>query len=218
MYASAPPGTRRGRALIIALVALAALAALLGGLLVARGLMQESVEYRAASMYPATPEIRPFRLSDADGRAFTEQDLHGDLTLLFFGFTNCPDVCPDTLGTLAEAMDKLETMRVERLPDVVFVSVDPARDAGASMRDYVTYFDPDFRAVTGSDEALAELTSQLGVMYARERPDESGYYGVDHSGMIVVVDSAGRMIGRFPPSTDADSLAADLFKLSRAGA
>jgi protein SCO1/2 len=213
---SPPFPTRcRGRALIIAL---AALIAVLGGLVVARAVLERSVEYQAASMYPQTPAIGAFELTDADGAAFTEQDLKGDLTLLFFGFTNCPDVCPDTLATLAEAMDKLETMRVERRPDVVFVSVDPARDAGESMRDYVAYFDPSFRAVTGSDEALAELTSQLGVMYARERPDDSGYYAVDHSGMIVIVDSEGRMIGRFPPSTDADSLAADLFQLSRSGA
>jgi protein SCO1/2 len=210
-----PPARSRGRALLIAL---AAALALVVGLLAARGILQDSVEYQAASMYPQSPEVRPFELTDADGNAFTENDLHGDLTLLFFGFTNCPDVCPDTLATLAEAMDKLETMRVERLPEVVFVSVDPARDGGESMRDYVTYFDPAFRAVTGSDDALQTLTRQMGVMYARERPDDSGYYGVDHSGMIVVVDSRGRMIGRFPPSTDAERVAADLFKLSRSGA
>ena len=200
------------------MITLVALAALLGGLVVAGRLFQDSVEYRAASIYPQPIEIRSFELADADGDAFTEADLEGNLTLLFFGFTNCPDVCPDTLSVLARAMDKLESMRLDGLPEVVFVSVDPERDAGETMRDYVAYFDPGFRAVTGNDEALHALTSQVGALYVRGEADEEGYYPVDHSGMVVLIDSEGRMIGRFPPATDADSMAADLFRLSRSGA
>jgi len=96
------------------------------------------------------------------------------------------------------------------------VSVDPDRDAGETMQDYVDYFDDRFRAVTGNDDALVALTSQVGAMFVRHSPDESGYYAVDHSGMIVIVDTEGRMIGRFPPSSDADAIAADLFALIRA--
>lgn len=209
------PARATGRALVITLVALAAL---LGGLLTARTILERSVDYQAASIYPRAPEIEPFELVDADGNSFTEQDLRGNITLLFFGFTNCPDICPDTLAELAAAMDKLEAMRVERLPEVVFVSVDPGRDAGGTMREYVTYFDPGFRAVTGDDEALSRLTSQAGVMYVRGEADDDGYYAVDHSGMIVIVDSQGRMIGRFPPGAGADGISADLFKLRRSGA
>jgi len=199
-------------------ITLVALAALLGGLLAARALLQDAVAYRAASIYPQSPPIEPFALTDSDGRPFTHTDLRGNITLLFFGFTNCPDICPDTLAELAAAMDKLDTMRVPRTPEVVFVSVDPARDSGEAMRDYVEYFDPAFRAVTGDDEALDRLTSQVGVMYARGESDESGYYPVDHSGMVVIVDSQGRMIGRFPPGSNADAIAADLFRLRRSGA
>src|SRR6056297_989774 len=207
------PGPTAGRALVITLVALAAL---LGGLLTARSLLEQSVEYQVASIYPLSPELEAFELVDADGRPFTERDLEGNLTLLCFGFTNCPDICPDNLAELASAMDKLEAMRVEEMPDVVFVSVDPQRDSGEAMRDYVRYFDPAFRAVTGDDEALQELTAQVGALYMRGEADESGYYAVDHSGMIVIVDSRGRMIGRFPPASDADAIAADLFALIRA--
>ncbi|MEX2499135.1 MAG: SCO family protein [Wenzhouxiangellaceae bacterium] len=207
------PCASSGRALIIALFALAAL---LGGLIVARGLLEDSVQLQAASVYPETRLLEPFELSDAQGNAFTEADLQGNLTLLFFGFTNCPDICPDTLGVLAEAMDKLDAMRVESKPHVVFVSVDPGRDAGRTMQDYVAYFDPDFTAVTGDDPALNRLTSQVGAMFARNSPDENGYYAVDHSGMIVIVDDQGRMIGRFPTASSADAIAADLFALSRA--
>ena len=202
-----------GRALIIGLVAVAAL---LAGLIVARGLLEESVELQAASIYPEARTLAPFELEEATGSAFTEKDLQGRLSLLFFGFTNCPDICPDTLGVLARAMEKLETMRVDSMPRVVFVSVDPQRDAGNTMQDYVNYFDDRFEAVTGNDDALAALTGQVGAMFIRRSPDESGYYAVDHSGMIVIVDSRGRMIGRFPPASDADAIAADLFALIRA--
>lgn len=205
--------TQNGRALIIALVALAAL---LAGLIAARGLFEESAELQAASIYPEARTLAPFELVDATGSAFTPAALRGRMTLLFFGFTNCPDICPDTLGVLAGAMKKLETMRVDAMPQVVFVSVDPQRDAGATMQDYVQYFDPDFHAVTGDDQALADLTGQVGAMFVRHSPDESGYYTVDHSGMIVIVDPQGRMIGRFPPASDADAIAADLFALIRA--
>ncbi|MGK7296962.1 MAG: SCO family protein [Candidatus Wenzhouxiangella sp. M2_3B_020] len=209
------PSRIAGRAIVVALVALAAL---LGGLIVAGGLLRDTAEFRAASIYPQPREIQPFELVAADGETFTAADLEGNLTLLFFGFTNCPDVCPDTLSVLARAMDKLETMRIDELPNVVFVSVDPERDAGEAMREYVAYFDPEFRAVTGDDEALHALTSQVGALYVRGEPDEEGYYPVDHSGMVVLIDSEGRMIGRFPPATDAESMAADLFRLSRSGA
>lgn len=201
-----------GRALIIALVAVAAL---LAGLIIARGLLEESVELQAASIYPEARTLAPFEFEDAKGSAFTEDNLQGRLSLLFFGFTNCPDICPDTLGMLARSMDKLETMRIDSMPQVVFVSVDPQRDAGNTMQDYVDYFDDRFRAVTGDDEALAALTGQVGAMFVRHSPDESGYYAVDHSGMIVIVDPQGRMIGRFPPASDADAIAADLFALIR---
>lgn len=209
-----PTGGRAagGRALIIALVAIAAL---LAGLVIARGLLEEAVQLQAASVYPETRIIEPFELTDAAGNSFTERDLQGDFSLLFFGFTNCPDICPDTLSVLARAMEKLDAMRMETRPRVVFISVDPQRDSGETMQDYVDYFDPDFKAVTGDDQALAALTGQVGAMFVRHSPDESGYYAVDHSGMIVIIDAQGRMIGRFPPASTADAIAADLFALGR---
>jgi len=207
------PAVIGGRAVLITL---AAVAAMLGALMFARGLLEDSVELQAASIYPEAREIQPFELTGADGEPFTQRDLQGNLTLLFFGFTNCPDLCPDTLGVLAASMDKLETMRVAEKPRVVFVSVDPGRDAGQTMQDYVDYFDPAFKAVTGDDDALTALTGQVGAMFARHSPDRNGYYSVDHSGMIVLIDGQGRMIGRFPPASSADAIAADLFALARA--
>ncbi len=210
---SSLPAAIGGRALVIAVVAVAAT---LCALLIARGLLEDSVALQAASIYPEARTIKPFELVGPAGEPFTERDLQGNLTLVFFGFTNCPDICPDTLSVLAQAMDKLETMRVDEKPEVVFVSVDPERDAGQTMQEYVDYFDPAFKAVTGDDQALGALTGQVGAMYVRHAPDENGFYTVDHSGMIVLIDDQGRMIGRFRPASDAEDIAADLFALSRA--
>lgn len=198
-------------------VLLSVIVAALLGVIVARQWLTPEAEFLAASIYPEARPIQGFELVDANGRAFTEADLGGRITLVFFGFTNCPDICPDTLEVLAEARSKLKTMRVEPLPQVVFVSVDPQRDGGTTMQDYVAFFDPEFRAVTGSDDQLAGLAGQLGAMYRRQSADESGFYTVDHSGMVVIIDSKRRMYGRFPPGSDADSIAADLFRLIRAG-
>lgn len=196
-------------------MALVAIVAVLAGIIVARPLFDPAPEYRAASMYPQARAVEPFELHDADGNAFTEADFTGGWSLVFFGFTNCPDICPDTLGRLATAMERLDQMRVDNPPRVVFVSVDPERDDGEAMRDYVKWFDDDFRAITGDDEALMELTRQLGALYVRQAADDTGFYSVDHSGMIVIVDPEGRMVGRFPQPLDTEAMIADLFELSR---
>lgn len=217
-----PPANRRpllhltqsGRALPIVI---AVLLGLLAGLALTRVLFPPAPEFRAASLYPEARALAPFELETADGEAFTERDLGGRPSLLFFGFTNCPDVCPATLSTLAAAMDKLETMRVDEKPRVVFISVDPARDGGEAMRTYARSFDPEFTAVTGDDDALQDLTSQVGAMYVRNPADAGGFYTVDHSTMVVIVDSRGRVIGRFGQPFSAEDLAADLFTLVRAG-
>ncbi|MEM1081858.1 MAG: SCO family protein, partial [Pseudomonadota bacterium] len=150
---------------------------------------------------------------------FTERQFKDRYSLLFFGFTNCPDICPDTLNQIAEAKDRLELMRVEphKLPQVVFVSVDPERDQGQAMMEYVRWFDEDFIAITGSDDALLELTGQVGALYLRLPADDSGFYTVDHSGMIVIIDPEARMMGRFPQPIDTEDMVADLFELSRRG-
>lgn len=198
-------------------ILLVAITAALIGVVLARQWLGPQAEYLAASIYPEARPVQGFELVDGEGKVFTESALGGRITLIFFGFTNCPDICPDTLQVLAEAFAKLDTMRVEPMPQVLFVSVDPERDGGKTMQEYATFFDARFKALTGTDEQLEGLTRQLGAMYVRQTPDDSGFYTVDHSGMIVIVDSDGRMYGRFPQGSAADGIAADLFRLVRAG-
>jgi len=211
-----PSKIASGKALPIVLVSIIAL---LAGLTASRFLLNDPIEFRAASLFPEPRVLQPFELIDGNGQSFTEADFSGQYSLIFFGFTNCPDICPDTLNQIAEAKKSLELMRVEpeNMPQVVFVSVDPERDEGQAMMDYVGWFDEDFTAVSGSDEALQQLTKQVGALYIRLAPDESGFYTVDHSGMIVIIDPQARMIGRFAQPIDTEAMIADLFELSRRG-
>lgn len=201
-----------GRAIIFALVALACIGA---GLFAARALMERSVELRAAAVFPEPRPIPEFSLETAAGEAFRRTDLEGRWSLLFFGFTNCPDICPDTLAALAGAMESLTLMRRETLPQVVFISVDPDRDHGETLEEYVSWFNPEFRAVTGGDAQLQALTRQLGIVYYRSAADpDTGAYTMDHSGSVLIIDPQGRLYGRFAPPIDPDDLVADLFRLT----
>ncbi len=203
---------QRGRIFVVVTIMILALAA---GLIAANSLMQRSSELRAAQLFPQPRQVADFELYTADGEQFSRANLEGQWNLLFFGFTNCPDVCPDTLAMLARSMNQLDMMRRESLPQVVFVSVDPDRDQDELLGEYVSWFDADFVGVTGSDPQLEALTRQLGIVYYRDDPDEqTGYYNVDHSASVLIVDPEGRLYGRFAHPLDPDEVTADLFQLT----
>lgn len=157
---------------------------------------------------PAPRALEPFELVDESGAAATLEALRGRPTLLFFGFTRCPDVCPATLALVAAARRKagLEELRV------VLVSVDPERDTPERLRAYVHAFDPGFRALTGSAEQIARLARQLGVAAARV-PLPGGDYTVDHSAALLWLDADARLAAIFTPPLQVDALAADLARL-----
>lgn len=207
-----PIARQQGRVFLIFIVLVLAMGA---GLIVANQMVQRTADWRAASLFPTPRALSDFELRTAEGEAFTRANLEGQWNLLFFGFTNCPDVCPDTLAMLAQSMRQLELMRREEKPQVVFVSVDPARDEGELLGDYVRWFNQDFVAVTGDEDQLEALSRQLGVVYFFEEPDErTGFYNVDHSAAVLIVDPEGRLFGRFPHPLTPDDVTADLFQLT----
>lgn len=201
-----------GRTFILVVVALAAIAV---GIVVSSKLFDRSQELRAAQAFPEARPLPEFELETAAGEPLTREDLEGKWSLLFFGFTNCPDICPDTLAVLDAVMGDLDTMGREQKPQVVFVSVDPERDAGEALSEYVAWFNPNFIGATGSPEALESFTRQLGVVYYLGEPGEDGYYSVDHSASVMIVDPQGRLYGRFAPPLERQAIAADLFALGR---
>lgn len=134
-----------------------------------------------------------FSLLDHRGAAFTPQSMQGQWSMLFFGFTNCPDLCPTTLSALAGMQKKMLADRDAVRPRVVFVSVDARRDTPAVLARYVPYFNPEFLGVTAPTQAQVEnFARQLGVaVFVGE--EHEGAYSVDHSGAIFVVAPDGRL-------------------------
>ena len=159
---------------------------------------------------------RDFALTDHNGKARTLADFRGKVVVIFFGYTQCPDVCPTTLATFKQVWAKLREAGIEKKVAFDFISVDPERDTPEQLAKYVGYFSKDFVAATGTDAELTKLTRALGLVYARE-PSANGDYTVDHSASAVIIDPAGRQTGLFRPPFDAAKIAADLQALAASG-
>lgn len=194
---------------------LVAAVCVVAGLLVGSWMLAGAYDLDTAQQYPEPRVLEQFQLERGDGTPFTLEHLQGQWSLMFFGFTNCPDICPDTLALLAAVMEDMEPKTRKPLPQVVFVSVDPERDQGADLDDYARWFNPHFIAVTGAQEELQRLTRQLGVIYYYETPDpQTGFYNVDHSGVVLIIDPQGRAIAHFSQPLEIEAIVADLFRLT----
>lgn len=154
----------------------------LGGLLFPRDVVVQS----ATLLTPGRP-LPAFELLREDATPFGRQDLEGHWSLLFFGFTHCPDICPATLETLAAVKRRLEE-EGDPVPRVIFASVDPERDDPDTLAGYVRYFDPAFLGMTGSQAAVDDLAADLGIISARIWNDEGTSYTVDHSATVLLID------------------------------
>jgi protein SCO1 len=149
----------------------------------------------------------PFQLSDQSGAAVTEKSLVGRPTLIFFGFTHCPDVCPTALFEISEilrAMGK-DADRV----NAYFVSVDPERDSKEAMKDYLSSFDPHLKGLTGDPDAIAKVLSVYRV-YAKKVPLKDGDYTMDHTALTYLMDRDGHFVAPFNLNRTPDEAAADL--------
>jgi protein SCO1 len=154
--------------------------------------------------HPGTPDLTTgtylspsrtlpdFSLIDQHGRTFGAADLRGHWSLMFFGYTNCPDFCPTTLTTLAALEKRLRADAAPVRPKVIFMSVDAKRDTPDQLAKYVPYFDPEFIGITAADQPTIEaLAAKLGV--AVVITPKGGTYTVDHSGAIFVVNPDGKL-------------------------
>jgi protein SCO1/2 len=149
-------------------------------------------------LWPNPKVVEPFSLVDHRGEPFTLEQLKGRWSFLFFGYTNCPDVCPTILLMLDKVAQELgKKPTSNRDVQFVFVSVDPVRDTPEVLRKYVGNFNPDFIGVTGANESLTPLTRQLGIYAKPEPPDAHEHYSVDHGTPVLLIDPAGRLLGVF---------------------
>lgn len=148
----------------------------------------------------------PFELVSQEGKPISHKDMLGRPYLIFFGFTNCPDVCPTALR---EISDVLEALGPDKKISVLFVTVDPERDDAATMKDYVSNFDKRIVGVTGPRPAI-EATMKAFRVYARKVPTESGDYTMDHSTIIYLMDKQGRFANPFNVNRTPKESAAEL--------
>ncbi len=153
-----------------------------------------------AVLWPEPRQLMPFELPEAGGKVFNLSRLADKWTLLFFGYTNCPDVCPMALSVMKAVYDDLaEYPQIQAKTQVVFVSVDPERDSPEHVAEYVTYFDEHFIGVTGSAAAIDGLAKQMSAGYIKEKPEEDGSYQVSHTGSIYLIGPKQRVHGAFSP-------------------
>jgi protein SCO1/2 len=158
--------------------------------------------------------VPDFSLIDQRGQPFGPSNLRGRWSLLFFGYTNCPDFCPTTLTTLAALEKRLRESGAAVRPQVVFVSVDARRDTPAQLAKYVPYFDPDFTGVTAANQpAIEAFARRFGVAVALSTPRADGSYTVDHSAEIFVIDPAGKLAAILTGPFTPEALRADLQRI-----
>ena len=152
-----------------------------------------------------------FQLTRDDGKPVTAADYRGTVSLLYFGYTHCPDVCPLTLGRLAQALHRMgaDAQQVR----VLFVSVDPARDTLQVLHQYVKSFGPEFVGLRGPDTELRRFTKRYRVTYGRDKPDSKGNYQVSHSSAVFIFDKAGKIRLLSSGSDKASAIAEDLKRL-----
>ena len=148
-----------------------------------------------------------FQLTDQAGQTVTEKNLQGKPTLIFFGFTHCPDVCPTSLFEISEVLRAMggDAHRV----NAWFVSVDPERDTAAAMKDYLSSFDPHLKGLTGAPDAVAKVISGFRV-YAKKVPLKDGDYTMDHTALIYLMDRDGKFVAPFNLKRTPEAAAADL--------
>lgn len=161
-----------------------------------------------------TPVALPgFQLTDETGAVFADDQLHDKWTLIMFGFLSCPDVCPFTLGNLEAAVTETGMrVRPDNVPKVVFVSVDPGRDA-EHISDYAQFFHPDFRSYTGARADIDRLIEATDSFYRLLEPDADGYYEVQHSSSVSVIAPDGTLRAKLQPPFDPGLTAEFLARL-----
>lgn len=150
-----------------------------------------------------------------NAETFTKNDLSGHWSLLYFGYTHCPDICPLTLGVVAQAKKSAAAIN-HMFPEVFFISVDPERDKAEMLAEYVQYFDKDFIGVTGDKKLLQALAIQLSAVYMKMPSAKSEAsisksvdYDIDHSSALLLLNPEGKLIAFLNPPHDAKTILKD---------
>lgn len=202
----------RNRNVILAAIAFALISLLLGMWVKHNegGDHPISFDIENGTVFPIPRDITPFNLVNAQQQSFTNSNLTGHWSVLFFGFTQCPQLCPTTLAILNDTYQQLEKKKNVQLPQIVFISVDPERDTPPVIQKYLSSFNKNFVGATGSQEEIKKLTAALNVLYMKvQKPntDDPMSYQIDHSGTLLLVNPEGKLLALFSSPHTAEILA-----------
>lgn len=149
----------------------------------------------------------PFKLVDQNGSEVTEAALKGKATLVFFGFTRCPDICPTALYEISQAFAAMGPDAAKA--QALFVTVDPERDTPESLKRYLSSFSPQIRGLTGSLEAVQAMTKEYRA-YAKKAPTKDGDYTMDHTAIVYLMDKNGAFVAPLNTKRTPEEIAAEI--------
>lgn len=186
--------------------------ALLASLVMLGGCFGDDENWNGKDISGLMPELA-FELTGTSGDTVTAEQTDGNIRLLFFGFTSCPDICPATLQKLSRAVKDLPT-ELRKDTQIVFVSVDPQRDTPERIDSYVSFFSDRAIGLTGEEPALRELSKRYRTTFGYDEPDAEGNYNVSHSGAVYVFDREGKARLLIRPELSVEEIRTDLVALA----
>ncbi len=177
-------------------LSITAIVILIGGAIAWYFLQQKPLKLETTLLFPKPRAVISFSMTDHKGNAFTQEHLADKWSLLFAGYTSCPDICPTTMSKLSNAYPKLNVVAPVQ---VVLISVDPQRDTPEKLNDYINFFNPNFIAATAEHKQLIPITRSLGMAYSMVGEGDS--YLVDHSASIVLISPKGERFAMIKPKS-----------------
>ena len=200
-------------------IVLASLSVLTGALLVtlyfaASNVTLESLRNDAFFIYDSPIEVGEFELADDQGQPFTRESLAGKWSLVFFGYTFCPDICPITMASIRQFYGLLDENQDAQDVQVIMISVDTERDTQEVLANYVGYFNPDFIGASGEYAETYTLARQMNVTFNYTRIDDDNYL-VNHNGEVMLLDPDGRNVGFFKPPYDPEQMRVNFLRVKR---
>lgn len=161
--------------------------------------LQPTASHGIQGMLSQPQTIKPFQLTRHDGQPLNVDSFKGKWTMLFFGYTHCPDICPMALSILRGIKLNIDEQYPQQTQDTqfIFVSVDGKRDTPTQLGQYITYYHPEFIGATGTEKQVNVLTRQLNIVYMKMPEQEDGSYIINHSSTILLVAPDGKLVGRF---------------------
>ena len=177
--------------------------------------IHKSIDLETGKMLTKPMELTSFNLINHQDKQFQLKDLENQWSLIFFGYTQCPDVCPSTVFKLNQIYDLLnQDQRISKLPQVIFISIDPERDNPETLSEYLAFFNPRFIGITGDQSEIKKITSTMSVYYEKiEQNEDSNSYIMNHTASIFLTNDEGKLVASFRPTATPQELTSDIKRI-----